>query len=504
MAIAVLAVATLGGLALRLKMYWMARSLWLDPAMLALNLIEKTPGQLLGPLDWNQAAPAGFLLLSKGIGALFDYSELSLTFLPFVFSCVALLGFLHLSVEALGLAWAPAAFIPFAACSTAVYYAGEFKQYGGDLAVSVVLLVFAIRIAGQPESRRWLALWTLLSVAGVWLSHIAIFVAAGTGAVLLLLAVRQRHRIQAMALSVSLVAAHFLGLYWLQIRRTASADLYGYHQEFFASLSFSRASLDWWVDLLVGYTQFPFGFEGWAFPALAMIGLGLSTWLVRGPSRVLVSMLALPLAALVLASAFGRYPMVAGNHDIHSRFLLFTLPMSTLFFGLGVRMCSRFAVGALPARRRWLASSLGLLVTLAVAHSSIWRTARWPQFLQQEMKPLVSELGSGLQPGDLIYVYNAAVPAFRFYTRDEPLPFVAGTPNREPSVDMREQLSNAALNRRVWVVISHDYSGVEVEISRLLEAHRPSITRSAFPGAVLIRADAKPDFSQSDSSKHPG
>src|SRR5436309_4524126 len=53
------------GCALRILQYAANRSLAIDESYLALNLIEKSPQQLLHALDFNQAAPLGFLEAQK-------------------------------------------------------------------------------------------------------------------------------------------------------------------------------------------------------------------------------------------------------------------------------------------------------------------------------------------------------------------------------------------------------------------------------------------------------
>ena len=53
------------GAALRAAPFVLDRSLWLDEAKLALNVLDRPVPDLLRPLDYGQAAPAGFLLLEK-------------------------------------------------------------------------------------------------------------------------------------------------------------------------------------------------------------------------------------------------------------------------------------------------------------------------------------------------------------------------------------------------------------------------------------------------------
>jgi len=51
------------------------RSLWLDEAMLALNIINKPVVELLKPLNFNQVAPIGFLKIEKIFTILFGNTE---------------------------------------------------------------------------------------------------------------------------------------------------------------------------------------------------------------------------------------------------------------------------------------------------------------------------------------------------------------------------------------------------------------------------------------------
>jgi hypothetical protein len=72
------------GCLLRLRQFLFDRALWNDESMLALNLIHRSPAELLRPLEYDQGAPIGFLLLEKMAQLSFGSSEMALRFLPLV------------------------------------------------------------------------------------------------------------------------------------------------------------------------------------------------------------------------------------------------------------------------------------------------------------------------------------------------------------------------------------------------------------------------------------
>src|SRR5438067_1920310 len=84
-AVAIIAI----GAALRTKMFLGGRSLWLDEAMLALNLQRRSFAGLLRPLDFDQAAPIGYLWLVKIVMTCFGDGERALRTVSFIAGLVS-------------------------------------------------------------------------------------------------------------------------------------------------------------------------------------------------------------------------------------------------------------------------------------------------------------------------------------------------------------------------------------------------------------------------------
>src|SRR5512138_158795 len=80
------------GVVLRASKYLPAWSMRGDELAVTLNLINRSPLELITkPLDYEQAAPVGFILAVKDLITIFGQSEYVLRFPAFAASCVSLL-----------------------------------------------------------------------------------------------------------------------------------------------------------------------------------------------------------------------------------------------------------------------------------------------------------------------------------------------------------------------------------------------------------------------------
>src|SRR6185503_8451750 len=172
------------GFALRLRQYLTSRSLWADEAMLALNIVNRSFGELFQPLDFNQGAPIGFLLVEKFFNAILGRHELVLRFFPFL-AGLAALGLFYLLLKQtthrtgllVGLAL-------FAVNPQLVYYTSESKQYIVDVMVLLAILVLALPLFQRPPRRQDFLILAAAGILALWLSHPALFALAGIGVAL--------------------------------------------------------------------------------------------------------------------------------------------------------------------------------------------------------------------------------------------------------------------------------------------------------------------------------
>jgi hypothetical protein len=473
-------VAAVIGIALRIRMFLENRSLWLDPAMLAMNVVNKDAGELLGRLDMNQAAPAGFLLSSKAIGSIFDYTEYSLYLAPCLLGIGALLLFIWLAIAVLGPTRAPLAYLPMATCSTAIFYCGEFRPQSADLFFSVLTLLAAHAVLKRNWALSAIAAFAAVGVVGVWFSYGVFFVIAGSGIALVLLALTSATSRPAlrMMIAFAVVMLHFLVLYLLHIRPSIGPDLYTANTAAFAPVvAAEKGQLWWWILAVTGYFEYPLGFRG--FIVVPMLGCitGVVLCVVNKRYLAVAAVVGTPMFLVFVASGLGMYPIATGLHEVKSRFVLFTVPIALLFIAIGVsRLCE------------WLGGKkiLAALVVALFLIPSVYGAWSGPVFRGQEIRPLTRYLERHFQPGDTVYVFHASIPAFRFYTRHNHIEAVFGRPPRGPSAGLAEDLRRVRNADRLWVVVSHAYGGERRVLRRALRRMGTIEKTHRYPGAVLF------------------
>jgi hypothetical protein len=157
-----------------------------DEAALALNVTDRGWNELLfQPLMHDQVAPLGFLFLEKmSVGILGD-NEIAFRFVPYLLSLVSLILFWRVSTRYLQTPSMLAALIVFALSPSLVLYAGVAKQYSGDIAVCLFLLLMTLRYREGPMSLTDAVVVGFAGGAALLLSQPAVLVGSGLIALLL-------------------------------------------------------------------------------------------------------------------------------------------------------------------------------------------------------------------------------------------------------------------------------------------------------------------------------
>jgi hypothetical protein len=479
------------GVALRAAVFAADRDLWIDESMLALNLLERSPAQLLEPLDRNQGAPVGFLLLSKAAITQVGVSERSLRLVSFVGSVLGLIAFAWVGPRLLP---RPAALLALALLVVSPYllsYSAECKQYATDAAWTVWLFAAAAGLLcprpGDGE-RLPLVRWVGLALAGavaVWFSHPSVFVLGGIGTALLADAAwaRDRSRFLAACAAVGTWLASFGACYVLFLKAlSANSYLLEFWAHHFLPLPPSKpGDLAWLVDHFFALFAYPGGLSGGEVKigGLAAILFVIGAWGMARERWPLAVAVVLPGALALLASSLHKYPF-------GGRLLLFLVPLLVL----GVARGAWAVASALrPVQPMAAFALVGTL--LAAPCLEAYQEVRRPQ-RTESITAVLDTVRAEWQPGDRMYLYYGAEPAFLFYTRNEPFPpeaVVVGTEPRKERLEFRNQLVPFVGAPRVWLVFSHLHEGEEPRVLAYAEGLGRCLRAHKVPGATAYLFD---------------
>ena len=405
------------GVVLRVAMFLANRSLWLDEALLALNVLDRDLAGLLEPLAFNQGAPAGFLAVQELVVAGFGASEYAFRFVPLLAGIAALPLFAVAAKRSLGAVGATVAVCLLAIAEGAIYYSAENKQYSTDVLAALVLLLAARPLArGVLRTRTAIGL-VVVAVLAVALSHAAILVAPALA--LAALAIRGRSQLSPRALPV------LVGGSWIVLAAIsgflARSQLANLRTSLFEAAARppdrdapAKLAADPIVDAVLGLKRFAEaqasllglptdgGVDAIAAVVFAaLVVLGATTLLRRKPETGLL--LVAPVLATLVVIAVEQYPLL-------QRTTLFLLPFTLLLACAGLEEIARVVGGARGAAAATVAA---LFLFVPAAKGAIEDLVRPRHF--QELRPALVRIREDWQPGDALYVHYAAQYAFAYY-----------------------------------------------------------------------------------------
>jgi 4-amino-4-deoxy-L-arabinose transferase-like glycosyltransferase len=495
------------GIVLRAARYFFNPALYVDEGSLALNIIHRPLAGLLHSLDYNQAAPFGFLALERFAYLAFGRSELALRLVPFLASIAALFLFSEVARRLLAAWAAPIALALFAVSDHMIYYGAQIKQYSSDTAATLLVLLAGLEIASNSLTPRRAALFALAGAAVVWLSHPSVFVLAGVGTALLLRAIRRKDwpALKLLSFSIAVWLASFALFYAVSLSKLGANQTlessWNRKGTFMPLPPTTLKDLGWFPDAFFSMFTNPLG-SPYPIAAGLVFIIGCAA-LLRKKTHLL--MLTAPILFTLLASAAHKYPF-------GRRLLLFMVPLVMLLMIAGVQylieerckwaliagvlilelMLYQIAAGgaSFPSMKRLAAF---IAVTFVIIAATLYLIARrehlkygfaagamiallllfqpaagatrhmFNQRARQNIRPIMQLVAENYHPGRILYVYYHQRESFLYYAEMYGLKegdYIIGIDPRNEKKRLIKERYQADLDqlrghRNVWIMFSH-------------------------------------------------
>jgi uncharacterized membrane protein len=405
---------------------------------------------LLEPLEYGQVAPILFLLMAKFITIVFGNSELSLRFIPLLFSLLSIYLFYELTNVFISRKYTLYIISIFVLLTPMVYYSSEVKQYSLDVFVLIFLFWLYYKFVRNIATRRILVVYSLAGALTIWLSNIAIIVLSSICLAMISNSLKTRNwsNMQSSIICISVWLVSFY-IYYSNfiIDHPHTLGMQRYWQDHFMphhiikSIGWLGESLFWIFRNTVGQFEL-------AIPAMIVFLIGIYATLRDKNKQGLIYLL-LPLIIHVVLSYLNLYPF-------GDRLVLYLVPVFLLFELKGIEL--------LVKQTSWKRLAGFTLIFLFVLSTMIRASNQflWPVF-KEDIKPVFAYIQNQKLPTDNVYIYSSSTSPFRYYKsrffdkNDHVIEGISSLENFEKFVEQYKQLDG-----RTWMVFSHQLPKVGI------------------------------------------
>lgn len=461
------------GIFLRLFHFLYNRSLWTDEVFLSNSLIRMNFLRLaIGPLEYEQKAPIGFLWMVKLCVLVFGKKEMALRLFSLICGISSLFVFKQVANTFLKPTGVLIAMSILAVGPPLIYYSVEVKQYATDLLATSILLYFYIHYH-QRKDIVSLAVWGLLGALVIWFSYPSIFILAGMAFALCLNSMSKRdwQTFFLYMIPFTLWMLSFVTNYFLFTHKHADSkwliEWFDNHKSFMPLPPASLKDLAWfftmpltmlhfalglsWLDLDHSYNPFIRGIARMPLLPLVCCIIGAVVFFKRERKHFLVMIL--PFLLAILASGLRMYPLF-------ERLFIFLAPMLILFISRG---CQQIMV--LLPYSKWkyiipillLVGAIGNSLSILSKPSTIGKHSK----MMNGGRAALLYINHEIQEGDEVYIYWNFEHLYRYYKEAYELKYEAIV-----GLDMKSEVKNLeeyankldadftklASHKRVWLV----------------------------------------------------
>ncbi len=482
----------IGGIILAVINFVHFRSLWLDEAVLALNII-KPINELFKPLDDNQVAPIGFLVVESLIADVFGKTDWSMRVFPllsFLVSVYLMFKASHKIIEDRAFALLATGF--YSLSYIVLRYSSEVKQYMTDTTISL-LIVWSTLVFAQKRDNGQLWIYALIGAVSVWFSNIAVIMLFTSGLYYLYATFKSEDRNPGSAIFVmgswiiSFVVYYLLFVYDHPTREM----MVGFWSRAGAFLPGDPLSTEFYREFYYKLRMlFRLWGNTWFTTVFALLVVNGMIYLGRWKKGLLYLLIS-PLAIHLLLSFFRMYPF-------HYRLILYLYPFLVMLMA-----CGMFAI-LRAVHRVKLGAVIYLIPFPLVINLMLLQKSLFP-FEKEEIKKSLTYLEEKVKDGDEVYLYYGAASAYRFYKEHYPrvsgndgVKVILAPGNRNDWPKYNETV--AAMSDEVWILFSHVYGSRDEDgltekdyILRLFEMNGYKIVdRKEFVGSSVYKVDKSP------------
>ena len=390
------------GIVIRVMQYIKCRSLRIDEANLALNIINSSMAGLLDSFVDFQIAPFLFLILQKCNIILFGTSEYALRLLPFMFSILGVLLFANLASKVLKKNLPVfGAVLLFAVSKYLIIYCADMKQYSSNVTIAIILYLLFLKYCNQGGlSFTQQIIFGVIGALSIWMSFFSVFILASLGLCLCFCYYStQKRNIFTLVLPCIFWGIALLGMFYF-LKSNSNVELQQDLPVWRRAYMPLPPSITWLYKTFERLFLNPGGFSS-SVPIIVVTFIFGCVRLLRTNKRLFYAFV-LPVFMALIASALKKYPF-------EGRMLISMLPFMLL----------AIAAGSYCIAKKLLQSSRSIAVVFVLLiyfFPAVYGVNRIKDPLNfHDIKPLMNILSQNIQQGDIIYVYNGDIAAFRYY-----------------------------------------------------------------------------------------
>jgi len=446
------------------------RSLWLDEALLALNILNRNHLSLLGHLGGGQVAPIFFLQIEKTITEIGGNSEYALRLFPLVSFLLSIFFFykiLHFfSQNPLTIIFALSMFI---FNTTIIYYASEVKQYMTD--VLVLLTTYYIILKNYDNLNYKYLILASWGALAIFLSNVAPVILTTAGIYLIYSSIKSTKLEAHILLQIfEIWFVTFAVYYVLFIHNHPSQDyMLAFWEKNNAFLPMNPLHKEFYVFIykkasLLTYILFNKNIPGTiVYSLIILYGVILT---IKKSKIYIIILSILPLLIHLTLSGFRLYPF-----DI--RLILYLFPTLIIIAVQGIEKLIEIGAPKIGSRK------VALFVLVLPITMVVLLLRNFP-IQKDEIKSSLTVLKTHKKQNEKLFINYYGHASFQYYQKikfypDTASPVILGSWNNGITEQNLHQIKQ--LQGSNWVLLSHPLNNEEDIFRTMLNVEKIQILK---------------------------